>query len=203
MKLYFKPGACSQATHIILRELGLDFTLEQVDTDKKRTASGENYLKVSPNGYVPSLQLKDGEIITENPAVLQYLADAHPFEKLAPPNGTLQRTRLQTILNFLSSELHVAFGPFFSGRKLSETEKTTAEAAVQKCFKYLEDQLKLSGDYLVGGEFSVADALAFVMSSWAAFVGISTEQWPQLEAFLARIAQRPTVIAARKAEGLA
>ena len=202
MKLYYKPGACSMASHIILNELGVSFSLDKTDTDAKTTEAGDDFLKISPNGYVPALVTDDGDIITENPAVLQYLADQFPDAGLAPPNGTLAHTRLQEALNFLSSELHKSFGPFFSGVALDEAQRKHAGAAVQRRAAHIERSLTDVRDFLIGDRFSVADAYAFVVLNWAGFVGVSLEAYPKTQAYLARIAARPATIKAMIAEGL-
>ncbi len=202
MKLHYKPGACSMASHIILNELGTSFELDKTDTDANKTEAGDNFLKISPNGYVPALITDDGEIITENPAVLQYLADQSPDADLAPPNGTLARTRLQEALNFISSELHVSFGPFFSGRELDGGARQRAEAGVGRRAAHIEQRLADGRDFLLGDTFTIADAYAFVVLNWAGFVGVSLAAHPKTQAYVARIAARPAAIKAMVAEGL-
>lgn len=202
MKLHYKPGACSMASHIILNELEIPFNLDKTDTDANKTETGADFLQVSPNGYVPALITDEGDIITENPAVLQYLADQSPDADLAPPNGTLARTRLQEALNFVSSELHVSFGPFFSGRQLDGDARQRAETGVLRRAAHVEQRLADGRPFLLGDTFTVADAYAFVVLNWASFVGVSLAAYPQTQAYVARIAARPASIKAMIAEGL-
>ena len=202
MKLHYKPGACSMASHIILNELGIAFELDKTDTNAGKTEAGDNFLKISPNGYVPALITDDGDIITENAAVLQYLADQSPDAGLAPANGTLARTRLQEALNFVSSELHKSFGPFFSGTELVGDARQRAEARVGRRAAYIEQSLADGRAFLLGDTFTVADAYAFVVLNWAGFVGVSLAAYPKTQSYVARIAVRPAVIKAMVAEGL-
>ena len=202
MKLHYKPGACSMASHIILNELGMSFELDKTDTVAGKTEAGDNFLKVSPNGYVPALITDEGEIITENPAVLQYLADQSPEAGLAPPNGTLARTRLQETLNFVSSELHKPFSPFFSGKDLVGAERQKAEAGVRRRAAHIEQRLDDGRSFLLGETFSVADAYAFVVLNWAGFVGVSLAAYPKIQSYVARVAARPASIKTMVAEGL-
>jgi len=202
MKLYYKPGACSMASHIILNELGIQFELDKTDTEAGKTEAGEDFRKISPNGYVPALVNDEGDVITENPAVLQYLADQSPDAGLAPPNGTLERTRLQEALNFVSSELHKSFGPFFSGTELEGDARKKAEAGVGRRAAHIERSLADDRAFLLGDTFTVADAYAFVVLNWAGFVGVSLDAWPKTQAYVARVAARPASIKAMVAEGL-
>ena len=202
MKLFYKPGACSMATHIILNELGSTFDLDKTNTETSETESGEDFRKISPNGYVPALITDDGDIITENPAVLQYLADQVPEAGLAPPNGTLERTRLQEALNFVSSELHKAFGPFFSGIDLNPDAKKNAKAGVSRRIDHIERNLADGRAYLLGDAFTVVDAYAFVVLNWTNFVGISLDAWPKTQAYVARVSDRPATVKAMVTEGL-
>ena len=202
MKLHYKPGACSMASHIILNELGTAFELDKTDTDASKTEAGGDFREISPNGYVPALITDDGDIITENPAVLQYLADQSPDAGLAPPNGTLERTRLQEALNFVSSELHKSFGPFFTGRELVGDARQRAEANIGRRTAYVEESLADGRAFLLGDTFTVADAYAFVVLNWASFIGVSLDAYPKTQSYVARIAARPASIKAMVAEGL-
>ncbi len=201
MKLYYKPGACSLASHIALRETGADFSIEKVDTKEKKTESGEDYWRVNPNGYVPALRLDSDDIITEGPAVLQYIADQKPGANLAPPAGTLERARVQQYLNFVGSELHNAFSPFFGG-ELDDAARKKTEAGVAKRMAYLESELDDGRDYLLGDQFTVADAYLFVVANWSNHVGVDLGQWPNIARFVGRVAKRPAVQDALRAEGL-
>jgi glutathione S-transferase len=201
MKLYYKPGACSLASHIILKEIGKDFEIESVDTDKQVTEFGADFAKINPKGYVPVLRLDDGEFLTEGAAVLQYLADQNPEAGLAPESGTLERARLQEHLNFTSTELHKAFGPFFSA-SVSDEEKQDAKANVGRKMDYFESTFNDGRKYLLGDRFSVADAYFFVVSSWAIPTGIGLDRWPKIADFSKRVAGREKVKDAMRIEGL-
>ncbi|WP_290903061.1 glutathione transferase GstA [Aquabacterium sp.] len=200
MKLYLKPGACSLSPHIVLQELGLAHETETVDLAKKVTASGANYFDINPKGYVPALTLDDGTLLTEGPAIVQYLADLHPDAKLAPPNGSLARYQLQSWLTYIGTELHKNFTPFFNPAATAET-KAQAGAMLQRRFALVESELA-SKSYLMGEDFTVADAYLFTVTSWAKFVQFDLSAFPQLQAFQTRVAARPAVQRALKAEGL-
>jgi len=201
MKLYYKAGACSLASHIVLREIGKAFEFESVDTDTQKTETGADFTQINPKGYVPVLQLDDGEIITEGAAILQYLADQNPETGLAPKSGTLQRARLQEYLNYISSELHKAFAPFFSSSS-SDEDKQAATTSIKSKMNYFESLFSDGRKYLLGDSFSVSDAYLFVVSGWARPTGIGLEQWPYMRAFSTRVAQREKVQDAMRAEGL-
>lgn len=202
MKLYIKPGSCSLASHIVLNEIGAMFEIEEVDTAAARTKTGTDYTTVNPNGYVPALEIASGDILVENPAILQYLADRNADRGLAPPNGTLERTQLQALLNFVASELHKAFGPFFSGDPLTPAQKEKAEAKVARRLGYLEGLLGDERAYLTGDVFSVADAYAFVVCSWVPNIGLDLTRWPHVNAYVDRVMQRPAVRKSMVTEGL-
>lgn len=202
MKLYLKPGACSQAVHIVLLELGIAHTLDQVDTEKKLTERGHNFLEINPNGYVPALELDGGEVLTEGPAILQYLGDAHQESRLTPPSGGVERARFNSLLNFLSSEIHKAFGPFFSATPLEGERRESAEVLLRQRIAYLETLLADGRPYLGGADFTVADALAFVLLSWARPSGIALSSYPHVEKLLKEIRKRNSVKRAWQAEGL-
>lgn len=202
MKLYYKPGACSLAAHIALIEVGLGFSLEQADTVAGTTETGALFSRISPNGYVPALETASGDIFTENPAVLQYIADLAPASGLAPAAGTTERVRLQEVLNFLSSELHKAFGPFFSGRELNTADRDAASAGVLRRAAHVERILADGRDHLLGGGFTVADAYAFVILNWAGFIGLSLAELPLTQSYVERIRARASAQQAMRREGL-
>ncbi|MFO1104459.1 MAG: glutathione transferase GstA [Amaricoccus sp.] len=199
MKLFYKPGACSLASHIVLHEIGGLFDIESVDTVAGQTANGNDYRQINPKGYVPALQLDDGQILTEGPAILQYLADGAPDAALAPTVGTVARARMLEQLTFVSSELHKAFGPLFQDG-LGEAEKSAAREAVARKFDNVE--AAFANDHTSEETFTIADAYLFAVANWANFTGIDLTKWPRLSAFVARIAERPTTRAAMRAEGL-
>ena len=202
MKLYYKPGACSMAPHIVLTELGQNFDLEKTDTKSGKTESGANFREINPNGYVPALQTDTGDVITENPAILQFLGDMAPDSGLVPANGTLERTRLQEILNFVSSELHQAYSPFFSGTKLNASAKELAEAGIARRVGFIESKLSDGRAFLLGAQFTVADAYAFVVLNWSGFIEFDLQPWPLVQDYVERVRKRPAVIQAMTAEGL-
>lgn len=201
MKLYYAPGACSLSPHISLREAGVSFDLEKVDTSTRRTESGADYLSINPKGYVPALQLDGGEVLTEGAAVVQFIADSHPDAGLAPAGGTLERARLQEHLNFIASEMHKAFTPLFDP-SAPEAAKQAAPAAVARRLDHVERLLADGRAHLLGERFSVADAYLFTVASWTGPTGIGLDRWPRLASFVARVAARPSVQAAMRAEGL-
>ncbi|MEO3413747.1 glutathione binding-like protein [Roseovarius sp. CAU 1744] len=203
MHLFYKPGACSMAAHIILNEVDVAHTVEKVDTEKGVTETGLTYAEVNPRGYVPALRLEGGEVITENAAVLQYLGDQFGEHLLVPAAGTIDRVRLQETLSFLSAELHNAFGPFFSGKDMSEGQKQAATDKVKRKIAQFGAMLPQETPFVLGDRFTVADAYAFVILNWANFTGISLASWPRLEAYMARIGARPAVQKTLKQEGLA
>ncbi|MFP5506149.1 MAG: glutathione transferase GstA [Gammaproteobacteria bacterium] len=201
MKLYLKPGACSLSPHIALEESGLDYETETVDLKTKRTAAGEDYTRINPKGYVPALLLDSGELLTEGPAIVQYIADQAPAKKLAPANGTIERYRLQSWLNFIATELHKSCSPFFNPAA-GEDWKKAAAANLERRLGHVNGELE-GRAFLLGADFSVADAYLFTVLGWMKFVGIDLAQWPNLAAFVDRVAARPAVQAAMKAEKLA
>lgn len=201
MKLYYSPGACSLSPHIVLRELGRDFDIERVDGTTKVTETGADLRAINPKGYVPALRLADGEVLTEGAAIVQYLADSNGAYQLAPKPGTLARARLQEHLNYIASELHQAFAPIFHGATGEARDK--AAAKVGHRLDHLEKQFSDGRNYLLGDSFSVADAYLFVVATWTGPTGIGLDRWPGLAAFVERMRQRPSVVAAMAAEGLA
>lgn len=201
MKLYYMPGACSLSPHIVLRELGLPFELERVDTKAGKTEHGADFRALNPKGYVPVLQLDDGRTLTEGPAIVQYLADLAPEAKLAPRNGSFERYQLQEWLNYITSELHKSLGSLFNPA-LPADVKQAAKQAIGSRFDYLTRRLS-GGAFLTGAQFTVADAYLFVVLSWTGHVDLELGRWPVLKAFVDRVGARPAVQAALRAEGLA
>lgn len=200
MKLYFAPGACSLSPHIVLREAGLNFELEQVNNQEKKTKSGQDFWTVNPKGQVPVLELDNGEKLTEGPIVVQYLADQKPGAGLLPAAGSMDRYRVQEWLNFTTSELHKTFGPIFRPTTPEEFKKLSKEN-LGKRFDYLDKHLA-SRQYLMGDKFTVADAYLFTVLRWTARIQMDLAKWPNLKAYVDRVAARPKVQEAMKAEGL-
>ena len=200
MKLYIKPGACSMASHIVLAEIGGEYAVEIVDTANGETASGANYREINPKGKVPALEV-EGEVLTEGPAILQYLGDSAANLGLAPTPGTMARARVNEVLNFTGTELHIAFGPLFSATS-TDAQKEAARQAVAGKLDWLEGRLADGRAHLTGRDFTIADAYAFVVTNWANFTGIALTRWPRLSAFMARVGDRPSVRQVLKAEGL-
>ena len=199
MKLFYAPGACSLSSHIALLEAGVPFTTEKVDLRAKTTESGLDYNTINPRGYVPALQLDNGQVLTEGPAIVQYIADQVPAKNLAPANGTMDRYRLQEWLTFIGTELHKGHSPLFAPGT-PEDYKPLVRERLQSRFAWIDKQLA-GKDYLMGS-FSVADAYLYTVSRWGQFVGVDTSGLPNLQAFKQRMEARPGVQAALKAEGL-
>ena len=200
MKLYFAPGACSLAPHISLREAGMKFDLEQVDLATKTTKSGADYTKVNGKGYVPALQLDNGEVLTEAPVILQYIGDQKPESGLVPKAGTMERYRTQEWLNFVTSELHKGFGALFNP-KTPEDYRPVAIERIGQRLDFVAKQVD-GKPYLTGDRFTVPDAYLFTVLSWAPHLKVSLDKWPTIQAYIGRVAARPQVQAALKAEGL-
>ena len=198
MKLYFSPSACSLSPHIVLREAGLPFDLVKVSTKTHKLDDGTDYYTLNPKGYVPLLELDDGQRLSEGPAIVQYIADQAPAKKLAPAAGTLERYRLQEWLNFITSELHKSFSPLFNA-EMPEAAKQIYKTKIESRFKWVDEQLK-GKQYLMGDAFSVADAYLFTVVRWCNFVGVSVAGLQNLGAFMERVGARPAVQAALKAE---
>lgn len=201
MKLYYSPGACSLASHIVLIASGLPFSTEKVNLRQQphTTAGGGDYSAINPKGYVPALQLDDGELLTEGAAILQYIADQVPDKMLAPANGTLARYRLQEWLNFIATEVHKNFSPMFSGK--TEEVKDDAWARLQPRLALLQQRLEAS-PYVLGEQFGVADAYLFTCLCWTQYVQRSLADYPALLAFQQRVGALPVVRQALQAEGL-
>lgn len=201
MKLYYLPGACSLSERIVLNELNQPFEGIKVDPRSGKTETGTDYRSINPKGYVPALELDDGSVITENPAILQYLADQHVGAGLAPAAGSMERVRLQEWLNFISAELHKAFSPYF-GPEMSVEEKSKVEDKVKRRIGDVEQALGDGRQFVLGERFSVADAYLFVVLNWSRFAGLTLDAWPKVAAFVARVAQRPAVHKSLVQEGL-
>ena len=200
MKLYYSPGACSLSPHIVLRETGLPFDLVMASTKTHKLADGTDYYTINPKGYVPLLELDDGQRLTEGPAIVQYLADKAPASGLAPAAGTMARYRLMEWLNFVSTELHKSYSPLFNPA-MPEEGKAVYRERLKGRYNYVNEQLE-GKQFLTGDTFSVADAYLFTVTSWAKHVGVDITGLANVQAFMARVAARPSVQAALKAEGL-
>jgi glutathione S-transferase len=200
MKLYYMPGACSLASYIALNEAGVKFEAARVDHKTHKTPDGQDFNTINSKGYVPTLRLDNGELLTENVAVLQYIADLNPASKLAPAAGTLERYRLIEWLAYINSEVHKNFGPLFDP-SAKEDVKEYARTNLKKRVGWLEHALGAK-TFLMGEQFTVADAYLFVVLGWSGHAGVDLNQWPALKRHHERILARPQVIAAFKAEGL-
>lgn len=201
MKLYFSAGACSLAPHIVARELGIPLELVKTDTKTKKTAAGEDFYAINPKGYVPALQLDDGQVLTEGPVISQYLADSKPDARLVPPSGTMERYRLLEVLGYLNSEIHKTYSPMFNPAITPEVRAERQEY-LKKRYALVEQWLE-KGPYLFGDGFTIADAYLFTLTNWSKFVQLDLSGFPKLLEFQKRVAARPAVIEALKAEGLA
>ncbi|MDN8612234.1 glutathione transferase GstA [Variovorax ginsengisoli] len=201
MKLYYSPGACSLSPHIALREAGLAFEPVLASTKSHKLQDGTDYYGINPLGYVPMLELDDGTRLREGPAILQYIADLVPTKNLAPANGTMSRYRLQEWLTFIGTEIHKSFSPLFNPG-MPEEGKAISKTKLRSRYEWLDSQLA-DKDYLMGDTFSVADGYLFAVTNWAKPTGVEIADLPKLSAWHARVAARPAVQEALKAEGLA
>lgn len=198
MKLYYAPGACSLSPHIVALEAGIEIQLEKVDTKTKRTETGRDFYEINPKGYVPALELDNGEVLTEGTAIVQYLADRKPEAKLAPANGSIERYRMQETLGYINSELHKTYSPLFNPN-LSADTREERKAYLHKRYDLLDK--RLAGQTMLFGEqFTVADAYLFTITNWAPHVDLDLSEFKALNAFQQRVAQRPSVQAALQAE---
>ena len=200
MKLYFSPGACSLSPRIALLEAGLPFTTQKVDTKTKLLDGGGDFWAINSKGYVPTLELDNGQVLTEGPAIVQYIADQNPESGLAPKAGTMERYRLQEWLNFITSEIHKGFSPLFDPTLTPEVKQVFKDK-LGKRFDWLTTQLT-GKQYLMGETFTVADGYLFTVLNWCQWVGIDLAKWPMLKDYQARVSARPKVQEALKAEGL-
>ncbi len=200
MKLYYSPGASSLSPHIVACEAGIPLELVKVDLRTKTLPDGSDFTLVNPKGYVPVLELEDGRRLTEGPAIVQYIADHQPATRLAPRPEDFERYRLHEWLNFIASELHKSFSPLFSPAA-SDDWKSAARARLETRFDWMVGQLA-DRQFLMGAEFTVADAYLFTVLSWARHVKIDLDRWPVLAAYVARVGSRPSVQEAQRAEGL-
>lgn len=200
MKLFYKPGACSLASHITLRESGLDFSLSGVDLAKKQLENGDDFLKVNPKGQVPALLLDDNTLLTEGVAIMQYIADTKADRQLLAPTGSVARYRTLEWLNYVATELHKGFTPLFRP-DTPDDYKPVARAQLEKKLQYVNESLQ-NGEWISGPRFTIADAYLFTVLRWARAVKLEMSALKNIEAYMARVASRPAVVAALAAEGL-
>ncbi len=199
-KLYYSPGACSLSPHIALREAGLPFQLVMASTKTKKLADGSDFLAINPKGQVPLLELDDGERLSEGPAIVQYIADQAPTSGLMPPAGTMARYHALEWLNYITSEIHKGFTPLFTPGTHEET-KATARQKLGERLAWVDTQLA-GKTWLMGEHFTVADAYLFTVANWGKYAGVDIAPLANLSAYMGRVAARPAVQAALKAEGL-
>lgn len=199
MKLYYSPGACSLSPHIVLREAGMRFELERVNLKTRLTQSEVDYTRINPKGYVPALQFDDGSVLTEGSAIVQWIGDEVPEKQLIPIPGTMERYRLIEWLSFIGSEIHKSFSPLFRPDTPEATREAMAANLVRRA-GYVEQHF--AGPFLTGEHFTVADAYLFTVLSWGKHVNLDMARWPRVNEYLARVAARPKVQEALRAEGL-
>ena len=200
MKLYYSPGACSLSPHIVATEAGIPLELVKVDTKTKSIRDEGDFWAINPKGYVPALQLDNGEVLTEGPAIVQYLADQKPAAALAPANGTFERTRLQEMLNYITSEIHKTYSPLFNPDVLPAVREERL-AYLHRRYALLEKRLA-GRKHLFGEQFTVADAYLFVVTNWARIVKFDLGEFPNIQAFQKRVGSRKSTLQAMRAEGL-
>jgi glutathione S-transferase len=200
MKLYFSPGACSLSPHIVLRESGLPFTPVMASTKTHKLADGTDYYTINPKGYVPLLELDDGQRLSEGPAIVQYIADKVPEKKLVAPWGTMERYRQMEWLTFIGTEIHKGFSPLFNPNMPEEAKAISRERILSR-LTWVNQQLE-GKQFLMGDTFCVADAYLFTVTNWSKFVALDISALTHLGAFMGRVAARPAVQEALKAEGL-
>lgn len=200
MKLFYSPGTSSLTPHIVAREAGIDLKLQKVDPATKTMKVDGDFWKVNPKGYVPALELDNGEILTEVPAIVQYLADLSPKSKLAPQNGTFERTRLQEMLGYINSEIDKTFSPLWNTKVSAEVRKERTDI-LNRHYALLDKQLA-GKKFLFGDQFTIADAYLFVVTNWAKSAKVDLSGFTHIQAFQTRVAARPAVVAAMSAEGL-
>jgi glutathione S-transferase len=200
MKLYYSPGACSLSPHIVLHEAGLAFTAEMASTKTHQLKDGTDYYSINPLGYVPLLVLNDGTQLSEGPAIVQYIADQVPDKQLAPANGSMARYQLQSLLNFISTELHKGFSPLFNPATPADYKPAVTEKLLSR-MAWIDSQLA-GKQYMMGDTFTVADAYLFTVTGWGAYVKVDLSGFANISAHRARVAARPAVQAALRAEGL-
>lgn len=199
MKLYYSPGACSLSPHIVLQEAGFKYETEKVDLKNKKTASGKDYNSISEKGYVPLLELDNGEFLSEGPAIVQYLADLKPESKLAPKAATLERAHLAEWLNFISTELHKGIGSLF--HPINAEATAAARKRIDLRLEYVNKKLG-KNSYLFGEQFTVADAYLYTVLRWTKHLEVSLDRWPALNEYIKRVGSRPKVKEVLAAEGL-
>ena len=200
MKLYYSPGVCSLSPHIVAQEIGLPIELEKVDTKTKKTETGRDFLAINAKGYVPVLELDDGQVLTEGPAIVQYLGDLKPGNTVVPANGTFARVRLQEMLGYINSEIHKSYSPLFKDDTPEQT-RTDRKAYLTRRYELIE-KILAKQPWLLGDRFSAADAYLYTVTRWANAVKLDLSAFPHLRAFQERVAERPAVQAALSAEGL-
>lgn len=198
--LYYVPGACSLCPHIVLHEAGLAFKLDKVDPKTKRTESGQDYNAINPKGYVPALTMSNGELLTEVAVIVQYLADQAPEKHLAPQAGTTPRYHLQECLNFIATEIHKGLGPLFNPKMPEDAKPVIKERIALRLGAAA--QMLANKDYLMGKDFSIADAYFYTVLRWTPHLNVDISPWPVLQAYMERVGARPAVKAALAEEGL-